>query len=172
MLLGRDREQLEIQQVLERARAGTSATLALVGELALRPGTAQDRFAVGAATLSLLAAYAEQQPAAVLIDDAQWLDGSSAQALLFAVRRLVADPIAVLISVRDAEPSMLDGADLPTMRVSGLTSEEAVQLVPQLAAETARRLHSATAGNPLALLELARDAPDLELAPEGAPVLV
>jgi len=235
MLLGRDREQLEIQQVLERARAGTSATLALVGEpgigktalldyaagcaagmrvlrargieseaqipfaslfelirpalpmidripgpravalegaLALRPGTAQDRFAVGAATLSLLAAYAEQQPAAVLIDDAQWLDGSSAQALLFAVRRLVADPIAVLISVRDAEPSMLDGADLPTMRVSGLTSEEAVRLVPQLPAETARRLHSATAGNPLALLELARDAPDLELAPEGAPVLV
>ncbi|MGN6676568.1 MAG: hypothetical protein ACTHKL_02175, partial [Streptosporangiaceae bacterium] len=147
--------------------------MALEGALALRPpGTAQDRFAVGAATLSLLATYAEDQPVAVLIDDAQWLDGSSAQALLFAVRRLVADPIAVLISVREAEPSLLDGADLPTMRVSGLTSDEAVKLVPQLPAETARRLHSATAGNPLALLELADDAPDLNLAPEGAPVLV
>ena len=69
---------------------------ALESALALRPGTAHDRFAVGAATLSLLAAYAERAPVAVLVDDAQWLDGSSAQALLFAIRRLVADPIAVL----------------------------------------------------------------------------
>ena len=58
-------------------------------------GPAQERFAVGAATLSLLAAYAEEEPVAVVIDDAHWLDGSSAQALLFAFRRLVADPIAV-----------------------------------------------------------------------------
>ena len=54
---------------------------------------------------------------AVLVDDAHWLDGSSAQALLFAFRRLVADPIAVLIAVRDGEPSLLDGADLPTLRL-------------------------------------------------------
>ncbi len=146
--------------------------MALEGALALRPGTAQDRFAVGAATLSLLAAYAEEQPVAVLIDDAQWLDGSSAQALLFAVRRLVADPIAVFITVRDGEPSLLDGADLPTVLVGGLTSDEAAELVPHLAADMARRLHAATAGNPLALLELATDAPDLELAPQGAPILV
>ena len=51
----------------------------------------------------------------VLVDDAHWLDGSSAQALLFAFRRLVADPIAVLIAVREGEPSLLDGADLPTL---------------------------------------------------------
>ncbi|MGA8459004.1 MAG: ATP-binding protein, partial [Streptosporangiaceae bacterium] len=54
--------------------------VALEGALALRPGSAQDRFALGAATLSLLAAYAEQAPVAVIVDDAQWLDGSSAQA--------------------------------------------------------------------------------------------
>src|SRR5581483_2643851 len=65
--------------------------LALESALALRPAAAQDRFAVGAATLSLLAAYAESTPVAVLVDDAQWLDEPSAQALLFAVRRLVAD---------------------------------------------------------------------------------
>jgi predicted ATPase len=74
---------------------------ALEAALALWPATAQERFAVGAATLSLLAAYAEQGPLAVLIDDAHWLDGPSAQALLFAVRRLVAEPIAVLIAVRE-----------------------------------------------------------------------
>ncbi len=59
--------------------------VALESALALRPGQAQERFAVGAATLSLLAAYAEQGPLAILIDDAHWLDDSSAQALLFAV---------------------------------------------------------------------------------------
>ncbi len=145
---------------------------ALEGALALRPGTAHDRFAVGAATLSLLAAYAEQAPVAVLVDDAQWLDGSSAQALLFAFRRLVADPVAVLIAVREDEPSLLDGADLPALRIGGLASDEAAMLVPELAPEAASRLHRATAGNPLALLELAPDAHDLALAPEGAPVLV
>src|ERR1700744_1290874 len=70
---------------------------ALEGALALRPGSAQDRFALGAATLSLLAAYAEQAPVAVLVDDAQWLDGSSAQALLFAFRRMVGAPAAGLV---------------------------------------------------------------------------
>jgi DNA-binding CsgD family transcriptional regulator len=146
--------------------------IALEGALALRRGMAQERFAVGAATLSMLAAYAEQAPVAVLVDDAQWLDVSSAQALLFAFRRLVADPIAVFISVRDGEPSLLDGADLPTLQIGGLTSDEAAQLMPGLTAETAALLHRATGGNPLALLELAADPGDLALAPEGAPVLV
>ncbi len=90
---------------------------ALEGALALRPGTGHDRFAVGAATLSLLTAYAEQAPVAVLVDDAQWLDTPSAQTLLFAFRRLVADPIAVFVAVRDGEPSLLDGADLPALKI-------------------------------------------------------
>jgi len=145
---------------------------ALEGALALRPATARDRFAVGAATLSLLAAYAEEGPVLVLVDDAQWLDGSSAQALLFAFRRLVADPIAAVVAVREGEPSLLDGADLPLLRIGGLSSDEAAMLVPGLAPEAAIRLHGATAGNPLAMLELASDAHDLILAPEGAPVLV
>ena len=146
--------------------------VALESALALRRGAAQERFAVGAATLSVLAAFAEQEPVAVLVDDAQWLDVSSAQALLFAFRRLVADPIAVFVAVREGEPSLLDGADLPALQISGLTSDEAAQLMPGLTAETAALLHRATAGNPLALLELAADPGDLALAPEGAPVLV
>src|SRR5437763_1971334 len=141
--------------------------VAIASALALRPGTAQERFAGGAATLSLLAAHAEQGPVAVLIDDAHWLDQSSAQALLFAVRRLVADPIAVLIAVREGDPSLLDGADLPTLRIDGLSGEEAAMLLQGVTRETAGRLHKATAGNPLALLELAAHAPDLMLAPEG-----
>ena len=146
--------------------------VALEGALALRPGSAQDRFALGAATLSLLAAYAEQEPVAVLVDDVQWLDGSSAQALLFAFRRLLADPIAVLVAVREGEPSLLDGSGLPVLRLGGLTSDEAAGLMPGLAPDAVIRLHRATAGNPLALLELAADPKDAVLAPEGAPVLV
>ncbi len=146
--------------------------VALEGALALRPGSAQDRFALGAATLSLLAAYAEQEPVAVLVDDVQWLDGSSAQALLFAFRRLLADPIAVLVAVREGEPSLLDGSGLPVLRLGGLTSDEAAGLMPGLAPDAVIRLHRATAGNPLALLELAADPQDVVLAPEGAPVLV
>jgi len=145
---------------------------ALEGALALRPGPAQERFAVGAATLSVLAAYAEEGPVAVLVDDAHWLDVSSAQALLFAFRRLVADPIAVMIAVRDGDPSLLDGADLPTLRLAGLSSADAAALLHGITPAAAERLHGATAGNPLALIELAADGQDLALAPEGAPVLV
>ncbi len=146
--------------------------VALECALALRPGPPQERFAVGAATLSLLAAHAERGPVAVLIDDAHWLDDSSAQALLFAFRRLVADPIAVLIAVREGESSLLDGTDLPTRRIGGLSDDETSMLLKGLAPQEAKRLHDATAGNPLALLELASHPGDLILAPEGAPVLV
>jgi len=145
---------------------------ALQGALALRPATAQDRFAVGAATLSLLAAYAEQAPLAVLIDDAHWLDVPSAQALLFACRRLLADPIAVLIAARENEPSPLSEADLPTLRIGGLSAEEARALLPKVSGEAALRLHQATAGNPLALLELGSQADELAFAPASPPVLV
>ena len=145
---------------------------ALERALALRAGPAQDRFAVGAATLSLLAAFAELRPTAVLIDDAQWLDEPSAQALLFAFRRLLADPIAVLIALRDGEPSVLARADLPTRHVNGLTRAEAAELLPRLRIDAARRLHAATGGNPLALLELADETDALTFAPTGAAVLV
>ena len=145
---------------------------ALEAALALRPGPSQDRFAIGAATLSLLAAYAERGAVAVLIDDAQWLDEPSAQALLFAFRRLLADPVAVLTAQRDGEPSMLADADLPTLRITGLTSGEAAELLPRLPPETAERLHAATGGNPLALLELAAEAEQLAFAPAGAAVPV
>src|SRR5436305_1168215 len=81
--------------------------------------------------------------------DAHWLDGSSADALLFAMRRLLADPIAVVVAVRDDEPSFVDGVQLPVLNLTGLDREAATALVGDLAAE---RLYAATGGNPLALL--------------------
>jgi|SRR5579884_1491843 len=141
---------------------------ALEGALALRPARAGDRFAIGAATLSLLGAYAETEPVLVLVDDVQWLDGSSGDALRFAFRRLLAEPVAVVLAAREDEPSLLDGADFAVLRLPGLDADAAAALVQR--PDVARRLHRETGGNPLALIELARERLP-ELAP-GVPVPV
>ncbi|HXY44699.1 MAG TPA: AAA family ATPase, partial [Acidimicrobiales bacterium] len=152
---------------------------ALEGALALRPASAEDRFAIGAATLSLLAAHAEHLPLLVTVDDAHWLDGSSANALLFAARRLVADAVLVLLAVREDEPSLLDGADLPRLRLHGLDRAASAELLrrraPGLAENAvaeplADRLYRETGGNPLALLELSDERAWLEQTPLHEPV--
>ncbi|HWX51652.1 MAG TPA: AAA family ATPase [Solirubrobacteraceae bacterium] len=145
---------------------------ALAGALALGPAGARDRFAIGAATLSLLSASAEDAPLVLLVDDAHWLDRSSAETLLFAARRLLADPIALVLTVREGQPSLLDGADLRTLRMAGLDRADARELLSQLdlSDDAADRLFRATGGNPLALLELASEADRVLGLPEGTPV--
>jgi len=145
---------------------------ALAGALALGPAGARDRFAIGAATLSLLSASAEEGPLALLVDDAHWLDRSSAETLLFAARRLLADPIALVLTVREGQPSLLDGADLRTLRVAGLDRSDAAELLSptDTSDDVLERLYRATGGNPLALLELAPEAARLVTLPSDAPV--
>ena len=136
---------------------------ALSAAFALQPSTTHERFAVGAATLSLLATYAEDGPVLVVVDDTHWLDESSAEALLFAIRRLVADPIAVILTARSHEPSLLDSSDLPTMKLEGIDQASTRQLLVRNARTTifpglVERMHRLTGGNPLALLEISREA--------------
>jgi DNA-binding CsgD family transcriptional regulator len=136
---------------------------ALEAALALRPPRRGDRFAIGAATLNLLASAAESAPLLLLVDDAHWIDGSTGDALLFASRRLLADPVAVIFAVRSGEPSLVDGSDLPIMSLPGLDGRAAAQLLAGAGPEpltlaAVERLHRQTGGNPLALLELARDS--------------
>jgi DNA-binding CsgD family transcriptional regulator len=162
-------------RALERVPAPQAAALQVA--LALRPGGAADRFAVGAATLSLLAAYAEQGPVLALVDDAHWLDPPSADALLFAIRRLLADPLAVVLAVREGHASLLDGADLPTLEVGGLGRTVAFELLAReagapVAGDVADRMYEATAGNPLALLEIASEATKLTGAGLAGPMPV
>jgi DNA-binding CsgD family transcriptional regulator len=145
---------------------------ALAGALALGPAGARDRFAIGAATLSLLSASADEGPLALLVDDAHWLDRSSAETLLFAARRLLADPIALVLTVRDGQASLLDGADLRTLRVAGLDRPDAAELLvrEEIPDDALDRLYRATGGNPLALLELAPEAARLAGQPSTVPV--
>jgi predicted ATPase len=73
---------------------------ALAVAFGMREGQAPDRFLVGLAVLSLLAATAEDRPLACVVDDAQWLDRASVQCLAFAARRLLAEPIALIFGAR------------------------------------------------------------------------
>ena len=141
---------------------------ALGGALGLGVAVPADRFIIGAATLSLLTAFAEQAPLLVLIDDVQWLDHSSADALLFAIRRLLADPIAVILTQRSGEPAPGSAAGLADLFVGGIDRDAARALLRDRAGgmipeATFERLYRATAGNPLALAELAPTAPSLQV---------
>ncbi|HEY1456620.1 MAG TPA: AAA family ATPase [Candidatus Dormibacteraeota bacterium] len=131
-----------------------------------------DRLIVGAAVLDLVSAYAEEAPLLVVLDDAHWLDRASAEAILFAARRLVADPVAVLIAVREGEESPFLSAGLPSLRLGGLDAVAAADLlrssgVADRSDRRVDRLLRATGGNPLALIELARGSPDMPDSPLG-----
>lgn len=152
---------------------GPQAT-AMAAALLLGPAGEREpsRFAVGAATLSLLARAAEDVPLAVIVDDAHLLDSPSAQALVFAARRLESDAIAILVSVRAGEPGSALWATLPTLIVPALDLGAAEELVTWASGpvrpEQMMRLYRATAGNPLGLLELGeRGERDENLPPES-----
>ena len=123
-----------------------------------KEGTAPDRFLVGLAVLSLLTQAAAEYPLVCVIDDAQWLDQASAQALAFAARRLRADSVLMVFALQ--EPSA-DLAGLPELEVSGLRDADARALMASvvwwpLEEEIRDRILAEARGNPLALLELPR----------------
>jgi DNA-binding CsgD family transcriptional regulator len=131
---------------------------ALRGALGLDPVQVSDRFTIGAATLSLLAAAAEQQPLLVAVDDAQWLDRSSADALVFAARRLEADRSCLLFACRTGEERTFAMPGAHSLELSGLPQDAAAQLLGSepVAPSVAEMLVRATEGNPLALIEISR----------------
>ena len=128
-------------------------------------GHVADRFLVGLATLTLLAEAADEQPMLCAIDDAQWLDVASAQALAFVARRLDAHSVGMVFAIR--EPSQeLKG--LPELVVEGLSDDDARELLRSVIARpldprVLERIVVEARGNPLALVELARALSPAEL---------
>ena len=101
---------------------------ALATAFGLRRGDAPDRFLVGLAVLSLLAAVADEKPLVCVIDDAQWLDRASMQTLAFVARRLGVESVAVVFAVR--EPSdATDTTGLAELVVHGLDDGDARTLL-------------------------------------------
>src|SRR5262249_34872768 len=131
---------------------------ALAGALGLAPSMGSERFLVSAAVLGLLAEAGEQQPALCLLDDAHWLDTPSADALVFAARRLRAERVAMLFAAREGEPWTFESAGLPVLELRGLDDAAALALLsdpPKAMAPAVRDgLLAEASGNPLALLEL------------------
>jgi DNA-binding CsgD family transcriptional regulator len=132
----------------------------------LKPGPTPDRFLVGLAVLSLLSEAATDRPLLCVIDDAQWLDQASGQALAFVGRRLAAESIAVMLATRDPSEEF---AQVEHLTVSGLNNDAARELLQSvvrgpLDERIRHRIIAETHGNPLALLELPRGLGPVELA--------
>ncbi|HTF49669.1 MAG TPA: AAA family ATPase [Pseudonocardia sp.] len=144
---------------------------ALRTALGLAAGPEPDRFLVGLAVLGLLADAATEWPLVCVIDDAQWLDRASAQALAFTARRLVAESVALVFAANDAE-QVPELAGLARLRVSGLPEAEARVLLDSVLPghvdeRVLDRIVAEARGNPLALLELPRGLTAPELAGSG-----
>lgn len=122
-------------------------------------GTSEPMF-VGLAVLSLLSDHAGDGPLLCVVDDAQWLDRASTDALVFAARRLDAEGIAMVFAARDGE-GHFPAPGLAELRLTALDDTASAALLTdrgdragELGAAVRRRVLAEARGNPLALLEL------------------
>lgn len=134
----------------------------------LRSGAVPNRFLMGLAALSLLAGAAQERPLACFVDDAQWLDAGSRQVLAFVARRLMAEPVALVLAVRepDDDPGL---AGLPALAVEGLSEPDARALLDAavrvpLDPLVRDRIVAEAHGNPMVLLHLPSTLGPSELA--------
>ena len=131
---------------------------ALRSALGLSDESVPGPFLVAMSTLYLLGESSERAPLLLLIDDAQWLDRSTADALAFIARRLESDPVVMVPVMRDGFESPLLDARLPELRVEALSDADATSLLdaraPGLSPMLRKRVLGDAAGNPLALIEL------------------
>ena len=158
--------------LLERLPPGQAAELA--GALALGPPAAGNRFAVYLATLEMFSLASDAGPVLVLVDDLHWLDPPSAEAVVFAARRLQAEGVVVVMAAR--ESGLVEGPGAPGLPV-GIDVQRIGALPPAAAADLVRRsaggqvservaaeLVDLAEGNPLALVETTRTLSPDQLA--------
>ncbi len=141
----------------------------------LAEGDPPDRLLVALAVLTLLSELSGQLPLLCVVDDAQWLDRASAQAIAFVARRLSTEAMAFVFGARELPDEV---RDLPELFVGGLGDADARALLEsvfpyRLDGSALDRIVAETHGNPLALLELPRGLTPAQLAGGfGLPVAV
>ncbi|OUC97116.1 AAA family ATPase [Streptosporangium minutum] len=143
------RSELDRISMLPEAQAA-----ALRGALGLGAAAPENRFLVGLAVLSLLAEVAGDGALLCLVDDAQWFDRASIDALVFVARRLDAEGIALVFAGREE----FRPQGLPELWLDGVDRDAAVALLAESAGDLAPKVRGRVldeaGGNPLALIEL------------------
>jgi DNA-binding CsgD family transcriptional regulator len=119
-----------------------------------------DRLLTGIAVLTLLARLSEEGPLLVVADDAQWLDRASLDALAFAARRLESERLVLLAGARGNRPPPGFERDFPQLLMAPLSLPDAGRLLDAQPCPPRGRpreqVLTQAAGNPLALIELAK----------------
>src|SRR3954469_1095939 len=142
-----------------------------------------DAVAVGSRLLELLGALEAEAPVVLVVDDAHWMDLPSLKALVFALRRLVADPVLVLLALRNDEAAELPeslrrivvGPMGSVVQLGGLDEEDLRDLgaelgLGRLPRSAAERLRSGTQGNPLYARAVLEEFPPGGWAPGDRPL--
>ena len=147
-----------VRPLLDRlATLDPSQARALQGALGLVDADGR-LLAVHGATLALVSAAAEDAPVLVAVDDAQWIDQSSLESLVFVAHRCEADRVGFLFAHRSGLPCLLDRTEFTRLVLGGLPKEAAVDLLEEegVDAVVAAKCWELTRGNPLALIEAGR----------------
>jgi DNA-binding CsgD family transcriptional regulator len=131
---------------------------ALSSAIGRAPRATPNPFLVGLAVLSLLSEAAEERPILCAIDDAHWLDRASADVVAFVARRLDAEAIGMILTMREPAETEIRFDGVPQFSVVGLSLDDARELlasvVGELDASVRDRVIEEAHGNPLALIEL------------------
>ena len=142
------------------SRLPDSERMALDAAFGIRDHATPDLFGVAMAALQLVVEAATSRPVVLLVDDTHWIDHSSGGVLSFIARRLETLPVALVIAARSGYATSLDGSRLPVLDLDRLSPTSAALLLdrdaPDLHPVTRARVLAEAAGNPLALVELAR----------------
>ena len=136
---------------------------ALDAAFGVRGDLEPDPFLVALAAHQLVCGAAEARPVALIVDDAHWLDRSTLAVLSFIARRLEGESVVLIAAVRDGCVDPFREARLPSVRLERLSAAAAAELLdhsaPELHPIVRAHLLAQAAGNPLALVELARALP-------------
>src|ERR1700722_18798543 len=134
---------------------------ALSGALGLTADpVAPDPLLTGVAVLTMFSDLAERSMVLVVADDAHWLDRASLDALAFAGSRLDAERVVLLVGARGAAPPSGFDRGFPELHLEPLSAADAGYLLdmqpPQPRGQARLQWLPQAAGNPMALIELAK----------------